>query len=78
MKPEIVIEVVDRLIGRVNSVGESTEDKNRLENLKSMCVLTSYLIEKIRTASESKENYQHSMKVIGLYAENFLKEEGLK
>lgn len=66
--------VVKKLIGPIQPVGESNEDKNRLKNLEDMCELVEDLMLQIREVAKSKSNHQYSVKKIGEKANSFLAE----
>jgi len=60
MNAETVIEVVDKIIGPIVSIGEQNVDDKRFQNLKVACELVEYLLVKI--ANESRlTNYEDSM-----------------
>ena len=67
-------EIVLKLTGPVRAVGETNEDARRLENLKALTDLVEMLFYEIQGASVSADSHQASMKAIGEYAQNFLKE----
>jgi hypothetical protein len=67
------IEIVKKLIGPIDASGRSEVDYERLENLRALCRLTEQLIEEIHFASRNKISHEHSVKLIGQYAEKFLK-----
>jgi hypothetical protein len=65
-------DVVDKLIGNVEPVGETHEDGRRLENLESMVRLTDHLIEKLMQVEKSKNSYMASVKKAGVYTNKHL------
>jgi hypothetical protein len=65
-------DVVDKLIGNVEPVGETHEDGKRLENLQSMVRLTDHLIERLMQVEKSKNSYMASVKKAGIYANRYL------
>lgn len=67
-------EVVLKLVGPVEAVGETTEDKQRLENLKVLTELVGRLLYRISEASIAANRAEASMKAIGLYALKFLRD----
>lgn len=69
-------EITEKLVGSITPTGESHLDTKRLENLKVMCGLIGDLIYDIRFVARDKNRYESSMKVMGEYADGFLK--GLK
>ena len=66
-------DVVMKLVGKVNPVGESHTDTERFENLVNLCELTVDLLVTLRTVAKMKNQHQHSIKYAGNYADNFLK-----
>lgn len=65
-------DVVTKLIGAIEPVGESNEDKERLENLKSTIQLTDLLINEIgKVAHANKDRAEESMKKAGDVASEF-------
>ncbi len=67
-------QVVLKLIGRINPVGETNEDNERFENLKEMTNLVEQLLSDIRRVSSYKDSGQYSVQRSGEYADNFLKD----
>ncbi len=65
-------EIVKKLIGNINPIGESHIDKERFESLKEMCDLVSNLVSEIKYVARDKNRNEHSMKEMGIYASNFL------
>ena len=72
MSSETIIEVVEKLVGEVEAVGETWEDKRRLENLKKMIDLSDVLLRHIYEASLTRNRVEASMKKIGETAYNYL------
>lgn len=70
---ENITEVVFRLVGQTNPVGESIEDERRLENLKTLMTVTENIISQIIDVSSEKGHYQSSNKEAGQRAYKFLK-----
>lgn len=66
-------EIVQKLIGDINPTGESHLDKQRLDNLVVMCSLVEDLVYEISYVRREKDRYEHSMKIMGEYADKFLK-----
>lgn len=67
-------EIVKKLVGSITPYGASDIDERRMENLKVMCELVSGLVEDIRFTAQYKDRHEHSIKIMGEYADNFLKE----
>ena len=67
-------EIITKLIGPIQPVGESNEDSKRLENLTATTELIDRLLKDVADASDSKNRYEASMKQIGLQADMYLSE----
>jgi hypothetical protein len=66
-------DVVKKLIGKIEPVGETNIDNERFENLKDMCELVEDLITEIdQMAYFNKDSKQFSVKRASEYASNFL------
>lgn len=71
---EEIREVVDKLIGDVEAIGESRHDEKAYDNLVTMTYVCDALIDEIRRSSETKYNPQYSMKRVGEHAHSYLKD----
>ncbi len=60
-----VYEVVTKLIGPVEPVGESRTDAGRYENLGVLCDLIESLSHDLIQVSANRERHEHSMKKAG-------------
>ena len=70
------LDIVNKLIGNIYPYGATHIDADRFENLKEMCSLVSELVSQIKdVANHNKDRYEHSMKEMGLYADNFIKND---
>jgi hypothetical protein len=69
-----IIGITDRLIGKVQPIGETNEDEKRLENLKEMYELLDYLVDEMYKVSKEAESHEYSRSKAGNYARNYLKE----
>ncbi len=68
-------EIINKLIGKIRPIGESTEDKERLENLKTMCELVNDLVSQIDSVGyDFKDSPRYSEKIASQYAFKFLSE----
>lgn len=67
-------DVVLKLVGPVEAVGETHEDTQRLANLKVLTALVDRLLCEIAAASTDANRVEASMKAIGQHAQNFLRE----
>jgi hypothetical protein len=65
-------EVVTKLIGQVNPIGETSEDNRRFNNLKIMTELTTLLLKDIDEVATAKNRYEYSMKRAGEFASKYL------
>ena len=66
-------DVVLKLIGPVNPIGESNTDDRRFENLKALCELTDHLVSIIDEVSyRNKDRAEYSMSRAGKYAFDFI------
>jgi hypothetical protein len=73
MNTEIVEEIIFKLVGKIQPIGESTTDGMRFENLIMMCDLVNRLVTKIdEVAYDNKDRHEYSMKRAGEYAKDFL------
>ena len=66
-------EIVQKLVGSITPAGESHLDTKRLKNLKIICGLIEDLVYEVNYVSRAKNRYESSMKVMGEYADNFLR-----
>jgi len=69
-----IYEVVKKLIGEIEPIGETNEDNKRYKNLEDIIKLTDKLIFDIEGVSIHKDRHEHSMKCAGKKASGFLKE----
>ena len=65
-------EIVLRLIGEIEPIGEAAEDEKRYENLKNMCALVDGLIFEIYKVSKNADRYEASIRRAGECARMFL------
>ena len=73
-----LIDVVRKLVGPINPVGESNTDDKRFENLKAMTMLADYLIGDIDKVSVCKGAHEYSIKRAGNFADKFLSDLGIQ
>lgn len=67
-----IYDVVKKLIGPINPIGESQTDAERLVNLKTMTGLVDALLTDIDwVATENKDRIEWSRKIAGEYASKF-------
>lgn len=67
-----LIDIVMKLNGPIQAVGETNADGERLKNLRSLGELAESLVGRIRDASETADRPEASMKAIGLIAKSYL------
>jgi len=65
-------DVVMKLIGPVEPVGETNTDNARFEHLNELCGLVEDLVSEINRVCPNKDSYEYSVKRAGEYAYNFL------
>lgn len=66
-------EVVDKLIGDTSAHGCASRDKESLINLINKINLVYELILDLQFLARNKDSHEHSVKMIGEKADNFLK-----
>lgn len=64
-------EIVMKLIGDIEPVGDSGIDEKRLENLTDLCALTDNLLERIASLRRHSSRHEASIKKIGNQAMKF-------
>lgn len=69
-------DVIKKLTGKIEPVGESHTDDKRLENLKETVVIVEQLLNDIYQVAKNESRHEHSMKVAGKYAREYLKAWG--
>ena len=67
-------DVVLKLVGNVNPVGETNTDDKRFENLKTLCGVVDELIYEIQSVTRNKHAQEYSVKRAGEYAERWCKD----
>jgi len=68
-------EIVKKLIGAINPVGDTGMDNDRLENLKAMTrLINDLLVDIVIVATENKDRQEYSRKKAGEFANKFLDE----
>ena len=71
-------EIVKKLVGPIDPVGETNADDRRFENLKVMTELVGELLTDIDRVIPNKERVEFSMKRAGEHADKFYDEIGIK
>lgn len=67
-----IAEVVLRLVGPVEPVGDSGMDEHRLENLRTLCDVTGVLLDRIELVAEAYGDHMASVKAAKDHAAAFL------
>jgi hypothetical protein len=71
-------DVVVKLVGPIDPVGETNADGRRFENLVAMCELADALLTDIDSvATYNKDRVEHSMRKAGRYAAEFQDRMGI-
>ena len=65
-------DVVRKLVGPVKGIGEHNADQERLENMKTMCLLIEDLLSDVENAYGDADSPQASVKAIGEQAKHFI------
>lgn len=65
-------DVVKKLTGPINPIGDSRADEDRLANLKATCDLVGRLVADIDAVSDDRGDHMASVKIAKCYAEKFL------
>jgi len=66
-------DVVKKLIGAIDPIGETNTDKVRLENLKEMTILVDFLLADIYYLQRYEDSPQYSLKQAGEFASKFIR-----
>lgn len=67
------LEIIQKLIGPIHPIGETTEDAKRLENLKAMIELAEGLIGEINDVEQTSiGRHEYSIKKAGSLANRFM------
>lgn len=69
-----VYEIVTKIIGRIDAIGEFYTDRERYRNLEELCGLVSDLLGDIYGEANNIKRYEASVKSSGLFAYEFLKD----
>lgn len=67
------IEIINRLIGNIHSIGSSHIDSERYENLKEYCELSCEMINEICDEAKNSKRFEYSMEKSGKEAIEYLK-----
>ena len=66
-------DVITKLVGKINPIGETHIDDPRYENLKEMLALVESLLHDISEVAKNEERYEYSMKRAGELSREHLK-----
>jgi len=69
-------EIVKKLIGEIDPVGETNTDNARFENLKAMTELVDELLSDIYRVTQGNNRHEYSINRAGQFAASFLDEMG--
>ena len=69
-----IYDVVKKLVGPIDPVGETNTDNKRFENLKTMTDLMYKLVGDIQYVSQSATSQEHSVSRAGKHARGFFEE----
>ena len=70
-------DIVKKLIGPIEPVGETNEDEKRFKNLEDLCELVDRLIYDIDNVTRNRTSPRYSEKRAGVYADDFLTKLGI-
>lgn len=66
-------DVIRKLIGHINPVGETNSDNEAFQNIKKQCEVINDLLEDVqRIASLHRNRQEYSMKRVGTLAQEFI------
>lgn len=69
-----LIDVVGKLVGPIDPVGDAAIDPKRFENLEAMCTLVDKILYQIHIIAGMSDSQLASVKKAGQYARNYLQE----
>ena len=68
-----LVDIVNKLVGEVEPIGETNEDEKRYANLKVLGKLTEGLLQQLYEVSENKDHFEGSRIRAGSYAADHLR-----
>jgi hypothetical protein len=74
LNAENIYEVIEKLVGPIDPVGETTVDEKRFENLKTAILIVDKMIYDICFVSRSSISHEHSVKRSGEHAKKYLED----
>jgi hypothetical protein len=72
MKPEVINEVLDKLIGPTSPVGETHTDSKRFESQQTLQVVINHMLDKMDEIKHHEYSHEHSRAKAGKDAADFL------
>lgn len=66
-------QIMEKLIGPIDPIGETNTDNARLDNLVEFMILTQKMVQKVKEISRNQNRVEYSIKRTGEYAEHCLK-----
>ena len=69
-----LFDIVMKLTGPIYPIGEHNADQARLQNMKKLAALVDRLLLEIRSVVPNADRSESSMKAVGLYAKEFMKD----
>lgn len=73
-----ICDIVKKLIGKIEPIGETNTDNERFENLEAMTILVKELLTDIDSVAFKRKSSQFSIKRAGEFAGNFLDDIGIE
>ena len=71
MNEEVIIDVIDRLIGDYKPYGETNHDREANDNLQALCNVVAYYIEELYKITKNSKRVEYSIKESGMIADDF-------
>lgn len=71
MNEEVIIYVIDRLIGDYKPYGETNHDREANDNLQALCNVVAYYIEELYKITKNSKRVEYSIKESGMIADDF-------
>ncbi len=71
MNEEIIIDVIDKLIGDYKPYGETNHDNESNDNLQALCNVIAYYIEELYKITKNSNRVEYSIKKSGIIAKDF-------
>ncbi len=71
MNEEVIIDVIDRLIGDYKPYGETNHDSESNDNLNVLCNVVAYYIAELYNITKNTKRVEYSIKESGVIADDF-------